>query len=851
MGDDTWLTAFPDTFQANLSFPYDSFNVEDLHTVDEGVVRHLFPLLHDDTNNNKPFDFLIGHFLGVDHVGHRLGPDHPSMFAKLEQMNKVLTRVVEMLDDDTLLVVLGDHGMDRTGDHGGDGELETSSGLWIYSKGRPLTDTRHSTLPPPPQALLRTSVFPGTTVPHRSVQQIDLVPSLSLLLGLPVPFNNLGTVIPELFWRDREGTTLLAQALEITATQINKYLNVYHDSPSGGELSGVWSELQSLWSATAALEMSSSERMVALDEYNRFALATCRSLWAQFNPVLMGLGLTLLGTGLLVTCALYLRLLQEKDWNVEQWLGIKLWQSLHGIAGGAVIGLVFYLSFGSRLPEIDALDCVLFTAPLLSSIVLAASARPKITISIVKSVPIALALHILTFLSNSFTIWEDRIITFLLVSSITPAVLTGFTAPTTRLRYRILGFSLLFAVCVRLISISTVCREEQQSYCHMTFFASSSLPSPPGYILVLALPVSFGLPSAIRRFLSISKSDRGTAQTFLPWILRPALVASSLYWIIEWADSASVLGPDWSDTLRDTRTMVARLAMGAVTFGGMVLWWPAPICMDIRVRTASGDDQQKKVTVLGFANAFGSPYFIFWAIFLSIVYTTTQLTGQVVLALGTIALLAYLEVVDSVRDVESLGSALASTAGANAPPPLKFSEIVPLALLGLHLFHGTGHQSVISTIQWKSAFLLTPTVKYPFSAITIVTNSLGAQFLIGLAVPLLAMWNRAPFVSTTSPPSTSKKTGQVRGGTDVHVRKECVRAALGMMIYYAALLFGSAASVAVLRRHLMVWKVFAPRFMSATLGLLVVDVGVLVGMGIGVARVWETVHLVFGDKKKA
>src|SRR5436190_17426711 len=47
-------------------------------------------------------------------------------------MNNVLTLVVELLEEDTLLVVLGDHGMDKSGDHGGDDELETSAAVWIY-----------------------------------------------------------------------------------------------------------------------------------------------------------------------------------------------------------------------------------------------------------------------------------------------------------------------------------------------------------------------------------------------------------------------------------------------------------------------------------------------------------------------------------------------------------------------------------------------------------------------------------------------------------------------------------------------------------------------------------------------
>jgi GPI ethanolamine phosphate transferase 3 subunit O len=295
--------------------------------------------------------------------------------------------------------------------------------------------------------------------------------------------------------------------------------------------------------------------------------------------------------------------------------------------------------------------------------------------------------------------------------------------------------------------------------------------------------------------------------------------------------------------------VMARLAMGTVITGGIVLWWPTPICMEVLVESVpqSGSTERKKqVTVFGFANAFGSPYFIFWTIFLGIVYATTQLTGQLVLALGVIALLAYLEVVDSVRDVRKFDAIFASSNSPGSTTidptantlPLRFSEIVPIALLGLHTFHGTGHQSVISTIQWKTAFLLTPTVTYPFSVITVVLNSLGPQFLAGLAVPLLATWNRAP---VSAAPTSGGKASEGMS-TVSHIRKESVHAALGMMIYYASLLFGSAASVAVLRRHLMVWKVFAPRFMSAILGLLAVDLGVLLGVGVGVWRVSKVIE---------
>lgn len=44
-----------------------------------------------------------------------------------------LRGLVERLENDTLLVVIGDHGMTVTGDHGGDSELEISAALFLYS----------------------------------------------------------------------------------------------------------------------------------------------------------------------------------------------------------------------------------------------------------------------------------------------------------------------------------------------------------------------------------------------------------------------------------------------------------------------------------------------------------------------------------------------------------------------------------------------------------------------------------------------------------------------------------------------------------------------------------------------
>lgn len=89
MGDDTWIGLFPDRFKKQ--FPFPSFNVKDLHTVDDGVLKNIYKEL-----KKKDWDVLIAHFLGVDHCGHRYGPNHPAMSDKLLQMDDMI-RYIHLL----------------------------------------------------------------------------------------------------------------------------------------------------------------------------------------------------------------------------------------------------------------------------------------------------------------------------------------------------------------------------------------------------------------------------------------------------------------------------------------------------------------------------------------------------------------------------------------------------------------------------------------------------------------------------------------------------------------------------------------------------------------------------------
>jgi phosphatidylinositol glycan class O len=737
------------------------------------------------------------------------------MRAKLLQMDRVLRQVVDALEEDDLLIVLGDHGMDTGGDHGGDGVLETSAGLWMYSK-TPLRNTAARAMEL--SLAQQTKIFPGATVPHRRVQQIDLVPTISLLLGLPIPFNNLGAVIPELF----EGKDL-DDAVAANAVQVGRYLDTYRASASGSELDAAWASLENLRNETTTA--SAGDKAEAQATYLRAALAACRAMWAQFNSASMALGLLSLAMSLAASAALFVRLGAEGGAEI---VGDAMAWSIRGMAAGAIGGtLLSFLTGVVPAEGIDALDWILFLAPFCGALVVIGTCLPPpslwtagTVVRTVASTPIVLVLHTVAFFSNSFTFWEDRIILFFLASTLVEPVRAGLAVPSSALRARILRAAGVFAVAARAMGSSTVCREEQQPYCRVTFFASASVAVPPLLVRVLALPVALALPALIRWRLSTAKADHGSAALVLPHALRPALVAGSIYWLLDWADAVDFFGVDAAPLLRTVRTVVAWTAVFFVTMGaagGFLM----PACIKINV---DGDPQKpERVTVLGYANAFGAPYLVLWSVALALVWLSSQLTGQLMLALGTAALLAHLELVNALRDARVLNAALASTTpskllglqtGAETPfvpGTLRFADMTPLALLALHAFFATGHQATVPSIQWKPAFMLTPGVSYPLSPMLVALNAFGPVFVIALAAPLLAAWNVAP-----------------RGGDAVALGAG--RAALALQAYFGALLLGAAGSAAHLRRHLMVWKVFAPRFMLGAATLLAVDTAAILGL---------------------
>lgn len=804
LGDDTWHALFPGYFDQNLTHAYDSFNVWDLHTVDNGVIEHIFPLLQNQ--KSLGWDIIFGHFLGVDHAGHRYGPDHPAMAEKLRQMDDVVSRLTQQLDEETLLVVMGDHGMDPKGDHGGESDDEVEAALWMYSKSPRFGRIDSDSIEPPKLAKVR------------PVQQIDLVSTLSLLLGLPVPFNNLGRPIREAFLSNIPATVHdqknLALVNSIVFEQMQKYQSRYAESRDFHESESLVSlGKQVLSSANHAEELNQ-----AFHQWHTETISMYRRLWANFDLPTMAVGVAVLLFGMT-----FLVLLSTTATpSIER----SLLTMLRHIAVGAAAGVA--VAMPGLANNLSIAQAVSITGPLSLGTMgsTAGASLSRLGVVFKKStLPRTSAWTWLGFIftisqaagfaANSFTIHEDTILTFFLGTfgaiSLVSSLRQAFDPD------RILGtyHAILFMLLTRVASYSRLCREEQMPGCRSTFYASQTSSTSATWQLLIPGAVAIILPEIIKAFYKGTLSWQASARFWIGFCFRTGLSLSALYWVADTADNAEwFTGYFSSSSIKTFSITIARCVFAvALPVGISTFIWAKP-CIDIDVKDTYGS--KPRVTVLGFGNVFGTRYFLLIPVFVLSTIVLLPPMGQYALAICAWQILSLLEILDT------NGLIIDEYAQPYIGP-------VMLAMLGSYYFFKTGHQAVLSSIQWNAAFVPLRTIRYPWSPILIILNNFGPQILCAAAVPLTVLWKRP-------------------------VRKEglngywslILQACTAHIIYYATIQAATTMWAGHLRRHLMLYRVFMPRFLMASGVLLIVEV-VLVAVALMGARVTgSSVAEIFG-----
>ena len=77
---------------------------------------------------------MLLHTIGVDSAGHTFGSTHPEIQRKLLETEDFIREMIERMDQETTLVIFGDHGMTLDGGHGGNTDLEMRTVLFSYQK---------------------------------------------------------------------------------------------------------------------------------------------------------------------------------------------------------------------------------------------------------------------------------------------------------------------------------------------------------------------------------------------------------------------------------------------------------------------------------------------------------------------------------------------------------------------------------------------------------------------------------------------------------------------------------------------------------------------------------------------
>uniref|UniRef100_H2ZWA7 GPI ethanolamine phosphate transferase 3, catalytic subunit n=1 Tax=Latimeria chalumnae TaxID=7897 RepID=H2ZWA7_LATCH len=899
MGDDTWDGLFPNQFSKSYFFP--SFNVKDLHTVDNGVLRHLYPSVKDGN-----WDVLIAHFLGVDHCGHRYGPDQPAMADKLDQMNDMLGKVVNQLQNDTLLMVLGDHGMTDDGGHGGDSEKEVNAALFVYS-ALPLFREEADQAP-------------------ESIPQIDLVPTLALLTGIPIPYSNIGKVIPDLFRWSNERDALspdftLVEALWINVKQVNRFLDSYSlaatDLPQD-QLQRLKELFASAGSEYAALHARRSQPLPNLTRrlqklvsdlqlYLKEARETCQASWARFQPLRMLIGILILAA----TCLLCYVVSETADRP-----GLYHGVSLSPIAWGAAVGLAFgtwQVVSGSGL-EPWAAPCLAALASQLGFCVhlwrlRSQSSKPWAGFS----VPLViLFLRCASVFSNSFVVAEGQAVLFLLksllvstvaglhwagkLSAPNPVTHPNFGPETPkqsiwqaykRESVHLLGFLAAFLVCVNFSVVFHGCREEQAA-CQPSPFLTplSGLQDQQArnwnYALCLA-PLA-GLVLLPRLWLRHygNLNNGGPAILFVRWGVPLAALLLSFYWAMNSAPESSY--GKLLVLVRSAVVVFPHLMYGLVALGLLVAWW-SPMTVFLKVTGRSAEDEEAELVTAsrGTLGAEGNLLHVIPQIYrkmqrnlrnrlgagegaaggeeeqrpvaaaygLGSVYSAAVLIVVWLLALLLLLLhtermslsflLLFLEAFAFLQLHAAFINLSAQDSGDFTVP---WYAVTGWAFAATQFFYSTGHQPTFPTIQWNAAFVGFPEghdnrIVVPAALLGMNTFASHIIFAEVVSSPLLMFW---PLVCETQGLRKRRGGKDSWGGDEeqtmeMRLRESPQRFTAGLLQLGARYLFAhgvqllaSVCTAAILRRHLMVWKIFAPKFLFEAAGFVVTSVCSVLGI---------------------
>jgi len=893
MGDDTWESLF-DEYLDEKSIYCDSLNVWDLYSVDNKIKENLFPTLEQ---KEKDWDFLFAHFLGVDHCGHRYDPSNEYMDLKLREMNGVIEKVIEDIDDDTLLIVFGDHGMTEEGDHGGETENELNAGLFFYNKKGLINENSDKKFFENFINELKPIEIETEHEIYRTIPQIDFASTIALLFGLPIPFENIGSIIPELFWypspygksKNIESNILqnLMEAVRVNTYQIQTFVESYYASnrivrdTATEKYQALEKKLQIFMEnhKDGIFDNDNEELKSIILEYishNRQTLVNFRQVWTKFNVPLFCFGLCILFLGIICEVIYLLSDHNIIDFNTTHhyWFPVGCGSIFTLLINYGIFEKVVKSIFGVTLtfePYQMFLGGFSFGACLgyIISYLIKSEGRKSIINNIKSSIinnkvelfPIVLIFgHGILLNSDSYIIYEDSVVQYLLQSVGVYFLYNAFKQQIGQIRNRIILYTVLFMVIIRITSFFDLCRDERKGKCTTTIKTSIT-----SYYLYLCSLIFF--PYLLKKF--INDNYYSISKPMLKYIIPVGLIAAALYWAIDTLEVLSAL-PKNLNYLTEVKYYTARYGYVVIPILALGIWAFFPITFESKIEPSKVNKNTNILNFYGIKNHLGSSYLLFLAIIAMAIIQVSKPISSLVVVLIFLALICMLQIcalekesnqiMESAEKVwkskpeeekkkllqemekekeeeaamkndenknknnkmdKDIGKIDANkykyTLKAKDGQIMRLShqellEItynnnsssldVPLvyalvaSLLTLQIFFRTGHQSTLQSIDWSLAFIGQKDLNFIKAGFNLILNILSGEVLCCFFIPLFAFWKQETTNDNEKP-----------------MVKSICKAFIKYSVAYG---FPQVISVMVAgthKRHLMLWSVFAPRYM--------------------------------------
>ncbi|EGC39640.1 hypothetical protein DICPUDRAFT_147575 [Dictyostelium purpureum] len=832
IGDDTWVSLFPNHFYQE--YPYPSFNVKDIDTVDNGVLKHLLPTI---TQIDGEWDVAISHLLGVDHVGHTFGPDHPEMIRKMKQMDEFLISIIDNIKNDTLFILMGDHGMTSDGNHGGASILETDAALLMFSPSIRLNNSKDI-----PKEILK-SRLSSVPLDHynshipRDISQIDLVSTLSLLLGVPIPFGNLGSIIPEVFYSSVNSNNKqdhwdnLFNALRINTFQIKRYMesysNISKDFPKYklNHFKQLLDKTESLYDQyiNNKNQIDPAKVYNSYIQYHQEIIELCRDIWATFDLFSMNCGiLIILLSGILILVFIV------KIMNYNQVLQFPykrvLVSSIFGLLLSLPINFMFNPNEALTYTIITIFSIFGFIYYLIKDLksttttpksvipTTETSASKKTTKSLIiyfftLIIPlITFILHGISYTSNSFTEAQHNVVYYFEISNI---VLT----------------------CINLIYHQPNWTKKDSLLVFITLF-SMFLTSPTIWNVKISIIFEYFNPTPTSVFI-----ENQLKLTILENLIESFWVLPIIYFIWKRIFKETNIKSSKSPIIHHIFLVIILISITIFWFfiqplvsNGVQLHWLLKNIFPLIVYSLSIIGVFHSISPSNRQTQPNNDYLIIESLFKRLVYISLYFYLVILLLLGIdnsrATLLMLIQIISIILLLSKIYN---SYNGINNNDSFNrklfkyyFNFIVSIlfGFLSINHFFTSNHEHSFSKIQFESAFIGFDEHFYLRDGVLVILNTFSAPIIITLSLPILLIYSKY-FVFYKKKPSATERNPEFKSYQNLNEFLICF---LILLLFYWFNTLLVSISVYTLRRHLMVWRVFCPKYIFETVQLLVVSI---------------------------